>query len=74
MSQDSGACKVGHHSFRVYWSLRVGMLSFPSSTSYSSDGSWKLVIKVKSPVPFIFRWERFRCKLKEFDDIIFELS
>ena len=29
--------------------VTVGMLSFPSSTSYSSDGSWKLVIKVKSP-------------------------
>ena len=29
--------------------VTVGMLTFPSSTSYSSDVSWKLGVKVESP-------------------------
>ena len=49
MSQDSGAGKVGHHPFRVYWSLRSVCSRSQSSTSYSSDGSWELGVKVKSP-------------------------
>ena len=33
--------------------VAVGMLTFPSSTSYSSDGSWNLGVKVKSPFSHI---------------------
>ena len=71
MSQDPGARKVGHHPFRVYWSLRsVCSRSHPARIIRAMAlGSW--VSKARSG---IFLWERFRCKLKDSDDIFLELS
>ena len=73
MSQDSGVGKVGHHSFRVYWSLRsVCSRSYPGRLIRAIVlGNWVSRLKARSGK---FLWERFRCKLKDSDDIFLELS
>ena len=72
MSQDSGAGEVGHHSFRVYWSLRsVCSRSHPARLIRAMVlGSWVSRLKARSGK---FLWERFRCKLKDSDDIFIDI-